>query len=74
MFDILEIKPLPKEFFFKLRKKYPELSAAKLLYEKEKEVEVARICDFLSRIKYTDHLKDKNVSKKNEITNRRVGF
>ncbi|WP_456464927.1 AAA family ATPase [Desulfurobacterium sp.] len=76
LFDILELKPIPKEYFESLCKKYPELSPGLELFETVEELKVSEILDYIDRkrIIKKDYLIDKTISKRIKAYSKEIGF
>jgi len=75
LFDVLELKPIPKEHFENVCKKYPQLSPGLKAFNGKRELKVAEILDFITRSKTVkNYLKDSSVSKKEWKHFQKIGF
>jgi len=75
LFDILELKDIPREHYLNLCEKYPELLDGVELFKERKSVSVAEIFDFLNRKKFhLDYLKKKEISRRCNPCSRKLGF
>ncbi|WP_457568734.1 AAA family ATPase [Desulfurobacterium sp.] len=76
LFDILELKPIPKEYFESLCERYPELTPGLELFETARELKVSEILDHIDRkrIVKKDYLTDKTISKRIKAYSKEIGF
>jgi len=65
LFDILELKDVPKNYYLKLCKVYPELAEGLKLFEEREYAKVSEILDFITRQRiHKDYLLDREISKR----------
>jgi len=75
LFDILELKDVPKDYFLKLCDTYPELTEGLELFKEKECVKVSEILDFITRKRlHKDYLFDKEISKRTNSYTFNLGF
>ena len=75
LFDILELKDIPKDYYLKLCKIYPELIDGIKLFEDKEHIKVSEILDFITRIKsHKAYLRDRKISKRTQDYDYNIGF
>jgi hypothetical protein len=75
LFDILELRAIPKDYYQKLCSDYPELKRGADSFKDQDSLRAAEIFDFIDRCTIDrDYLKDKNISKKGRKYTVEIGF
>ena len=75
LFDILELKSIPKEYYKKLCNKYPELKRGAGSFRDQDSLKAAEIFDFMDRCTVNrDYLMDESISKKGKKYTVEIGF
>ena len=75
LFDILELRDIPKTYFAKLCKMYPELRGGLKLFEEKEHATVSEILDFITRQNsHENYLLDEKISKRTENYTCKLGL